>query len=105
MLRMGVIGYGYWGPNVVRNFHGLAHCKITAVCDQNPEALRRVSALYPSIEVTRDARDIVTSTAIDAVAVVTPVSTHYELARQCLENGKHVFIEKPLTATGAQAEA
>jgi len=60
--------------------------------------------LYPGIEVTRDVRDIVTSPAIDAVAVVTPVSTHYDLARQCLENGKHVFIEKPLTATAGQAE-
>jgi predicted dehydrogenase len=104
MLSMGIIGYGYWGPNVVRNFHGLANCTIAAVCDQNPAALQRVSALYPGLEVTRDAHDIITSTAIDAVAVVTPVSTHYELARMSLENGKHVFIEKPLTATIAQAE-
>ena len=104
MLRMGIIGYGYWGPNVVRNFHGLANCKIAAVCDQNPEALQRVSALYPGLAVTRHAHDIITSTAIDAVAVVTPVSTHYELARRSLENGKHVFIEKPFTATVAQAE-
>src|SRR5262249_24543547 len=105
MLSIGIIGYGYWGPNVVRNFHGLANCKIVSICDRSPEALQRVSALYPHIEVTRDARDIFASPAIDAVAVVTPVSTHYELARKCLENGKHVFIEKPLTATVAQAEA
>ena len=104
MLRIGIIGYGYWGPNVVRNFQGLANCKIVSVCDQSPEALQRVSALYPGVEVTREARDVFASKAIDAVAVVTPVSTHYELARQCLENGKHVFIEKPLTATVAQAE-
>ena len=105
MLNIGIIGYGYWGPNVVRNFHGLTNCNIVSICDQSPEALRRVAALYPHIEVTRDARDIFASPAIDAVAVVTPVSTHYELARKCLENGKHVFIEKPLTATVAQAEA
>ena len=104
MLRMGVIGYGYWGPNVVRNFHALPNCTVDAVCDQNPAALHRVAALYPGMAVTRDVREIVTSPTLDAVAVVTPVSTHYALARQCLEHGKHVFIEKPLTATVGQAE-
>lgn len=104
MLKLGVIGYGYWGPNVVRNFHGLANCQVLAVCDQNPQALQRVTALYPGIQSTNCVSDILTSQEIDAVAVVTPVSTHYKLARQCLEHGKHVFIEKPFTATVAQAE-
>lgn len=104
MLKVGVIGYGYWGPNVVRNFHGLPNCQLVAVCDKSPKALKQVSASYPSIECTNEARDIFASPDIDAVAVVTPVSTHYELARQCLENGKHVFVEKPFTATVAQAE-
>jgi predicted dehydrogenase len=104
VIRIGIIGYGYWGPNIVRSFHGLAHCKIIAVCDENPTAITRVMASYPGVEVTSDARDMITSTAIDAVAIVTPVATHYELARLCLESGKHVFIEKPFTATIAQAE-
>lgn len=104
MIRVGVIGYGYWGPNVVRNFHGLANCKLVAVCDKNPAAMAHALALYPGVEVTSNACDILTSKVIDAVAVVTPVATHYELARSCLANGKHVFVEKPFTATVAQAE-
>jgi predicted dehydrogenase len=104
MIKVGVIGYGYWGPNVVRNFHGLANCKLMAVCDKSPSARTRVLGSYSGIEVTNDVRDILTSKVIDAVAIVTPVATHYELARLCLENGKHVFVEKPFTATAAQAE-
>lgn len=104
MLNVAVIGHGYWGPNVVRNFHALPNCKLVAVCDKNPKALKRVQASYPAVEVTSNLLDIFKSTDIDAVAVVTPVGTHYELARQCLENGKHVFVEKPFTATVAQAE-
>src|SRR5215813_113727 len=84
MVNIGVIGYGYWGPNIVRNFSGLTDCKIVAVCDKSPEALQYVLASYSGIECTHDARDIFMSKAIDAVAIVTPVSTHYELARQCL---------------------
>lgn len=104
MLRIGIIGYGYWGPNVVRNFHKLANCRIVSICDKSAAARQRVSTLYPGVTVTHDARDIFLSPAIDAVAIVTPVSTHYELARKCLENGKHVFVEKPFVATAAQAE-
>lgn len=101
---MGVIGYGYWGPNVVRNFHRLPDCELAAVCDTNPKAMTRLLDSYPEIDFTGDACDIITAKDIDAVAVVTPVSTHYELARQILKNGKHVFVEKPFTATVAQAE-
>lgn len=104
MLKVGIIGYGYWGPNIVRNFHGLADCKIVAVCDTSQAALKRVVGMYPGIQGTPDVQDILTSKEIDAVAIVTPVSTHYELARQCLKNGKHVFVEKPFTATVAQAD-
>jgi predicted dehydrogenase len=104
MIKIGVIGYGYWGPNVIRNFHGLAECQLIAVCDKSPSARTRVLRSYSGIEVTDDVRDILTSKVIDAVAIVTPVTTHYELARLCLENGKHVFVEKPFTATVAQAE-
>jgi predicted dehydrogenase len=104
VIRVGVIGYGYWGPNVVRNFHGLPNSKLIGVCDKSPTAIARVLDSYPGIEVTSNARDVFTSKVIDAVAIVTPVATHYELARLCLENGKHVFVEKPFTATVAQAE-
>lgn len=104
MVKLGVIGYGYWGPNIVRNFIAHQDCKVTAVCDKNPVALARVLTQHPNICLMTDADDIVTSPDIDAVAIVTPVSYHYELAKKALENGKHVFVEKPFTATSAQAD-
>jgi predicted dehydrogenase len=104
MIKLGVIGYGYWGPNIVRNFLGHQDCKVVAVCDKNSVALARVLARHPGVRVTTEVDDIVMSPEIDAVAIVTPVSYHYELAKKALENGKHVFVEKPFTATSAQAE-
>src|SRR4029453_3650965 len=104
MIGIGVIGYGYWGPNIVRNFRGLANCKLIAVCDQSHRALTRLLALFANIGGNSGSRDIFTSKDINTVAIVTPVPTHYELARQCLENDKHVFVEKPFTATVSQAE-
>src|ERR1700730_15791656 len=104
MIRVGVLGYGYWGPNVVRNFHGQERSKVVAVCDQNPTSQRRVHQAYPNVRVMGDSKDLLTASDIDVVAVVTPVWTHYELAKAALENGKHVFVEKPFTCTTAQAE-
>jgi predicted dehydrogenase len=104
MVKLGVIGYGYWGPNIVRNFSSHKDCTVTAVCDNNPGALARVLTQYPNIRLMTNADEIVRSSEIDAVAIVTPVSYHYELAKKALENGKHVFVEKPFTATSAQAE-
>lgn len=104
MIKLGVIGYGYWGPNIVRNFSGHQDCKVVAVCDKNSVALARVLGRHPGVRVTTEVDDIVMSSEIDAVAIVTPVSYHYELAKKALENGKHVFVEKPFTATSAQAE-
>ena len=104
MIKLGVIGYGYWGPNIVRNFLEHQDCKVMAVCDKNSVALARMLGRHPGVQVTTEVDDIVTSPQIDAVAIVTPVSYHYELAKKALENGKHVFVEKPFTATSAQAE-
>ena len=103
-LRVGVIGYGYWGPNIVRNLHGQKNAKAIMVCDKSPNALGRVHKTYPSIETASDPMDIICSPEVDAVAVITPVWTHYELAKMALENGKHVFIEKPFTSSSTQAE-
>lgn len=105
MLRLGVIGYGYWGPNVVRNFLGHQDCKIVTICDTSSAALARVLAAHPGIRVTTDPDAVLLATDIDAVAIITPVSYHYELAKKALENGKHVFVEKPFTTTSAEAEA
>jgi len=104
MIRVGVLGYGYWGPNIVRNFHGQERSRVVAVCDQNPSSQRRAHQAYPSVRVMGDSKDLLTATDIDVVAVVTPVWTHYDLAKAALENGKHVFVEKPFTCTTAQAE-
>jgi predicted dehydrogenase len=104
MVNLGVIGYGYWGPNIVRNFSLHQDCKVVAVCDNNPVALARVLIRHPDVRLTTDADNIVTSPDIDAVAIVTPVSYHFEWAKKALENGKHVFVEKPFTATSEQAE-
>jgi predicted dehydrogenase len=103
-VRFGVIGYGYWGPNIVRNLHGISGCQVVSVCDRNPAALKRAQRLYPALNLTSDAADILEAPDIDAVAIVTPVWTHFELAKAALENGKHVFVEKPFTSTSQQAE-
>ena len=103
-FSVGVIGYGYWGPNIVRNFCGLDNACVKSVCDKNPQSLKKVKALYPSVTVTENDADILTAKDIDIVAIITPVSAHHELAKQALLNGKHVFVEKPFTATVAQAE-
>src|SRR3990172_7294909 len=104
MIRIGVIGYGYWGPNVVRNLYGLEGCQVAAVCDHSPPALKRAKQTHPDIPVTPDFYELLTSPQIDAIAVVTPVWTHFDLAKAALENGKHVFVEKPFTSTSQQAE-
>ena len=104
LLRMGVIGYGYWGPQVTRNFHNLETSRVVALADKRAESQKRARHAHPDIKIVSDADEILNSTEIDAVAIVTPVWTHYELAKKALENGKHVFVEKPFTSTAAQAE-
>lgn len=104
MIRFGVIGYGYWGPNVVRNLSALEATQLAAVCDKSFAALQRVKQLYPGVRVTSDYSELLSSPDIDAIAVVTPVWTHFDLAKSALLNGKHVFVEKPFTSTSAQAE-
>ena len=104
MIRVGVIGYGYWGPNIVRNLHALDSTRVESVCDKSEAALSRVRKSYPAVKTCTDSSEILTSPAIDAVAVITPVWTHYELAKSALQNGKHVFVEKPFTSNAKQAE-
>jgi len=103
-VRVGVIGYGYWGPNIVRNLHGIANCQVVSVCDKSAAALKRAQRTYPGVQLTNDFAEVLRSPDIDAVAIVTPVWTHFELAKAALENGKHVFVEKPFTSTSQQAE-
>jgi predicted dehydrogenase len=104
VIRVGVIGYGYWGPNIARNFQGVDGCEVTVICDQSSQALQRAQRAHPGVQVTTDAAAVAGSPEVDAVAVITPVWTHFELAKMALENGKHVFVEKPFTSTATQAE-
>jgi predicted dehydrogenase len=103
MVNIGVIGYGYWGPNIVRNFYSVNESQVVAISDKNQAKLRQVNKTYPSIDCSMSPEEIVKSSKIDAVAIVTPVTSHFELAKLALQNGKHIFVEKPFTATAAQA--
>ena len=104
MLRFGVIGYGYWGPNIVRNLNGLDSASVVSICDKSTSSLERAKKAYPGVNVTTDSSELMTAPDIDAIAVITPVWTHFELAKSALMNGKHVFIEKPFTSNSQQAE-
>jgi predicted dehydrogenase len=102
-LNIAIIGYGYWAPNLVRNFTNAVNSKVTHVVDFRPERLSLVNKMYPSIETTNNVDEIINSTKVDAVVIATPVFTHFELAKKALLNGKHVLLEKPMTSTVAEA--
>ena len=103
-VKFGVVGYGYWGPNVVRNLDRLEETEVVAVCDKSAGARQKAEQAYPDVLVTDDPSELMTSPDIEAIAVVTPVWTHFELAKAALENGKHTFVEKPFTSNTAQGE-
>ena len=105
MITIGVIGYGYWGPNLVRNFSEAAGARVGFVTDLHPARLSQAAARYPAIKVSTDYRDLINDTSVDAVAVATPVSSHFELAMAALRAGKHVLVEKPMTSTSEQSLA
>ena len=104
MVNFGVVGYGYWGPNVVRNLDGMEGARVVAIADSSASARERAQKATHGVRLTADAREVITAPEIDAVAIITPVWTHFELAKAALENGKHVFVEKPFTSNAAQAE-
>jgi len=103
MFRVGVMGCGYWGPKLIRNFMKARGCQVAAVADVDRAKLEAVQSLYPTLVTTTSAQDLLGSRDIDAVIIATPIVTHYELAKEALSRGKHVLIEKPMTATVAQA--
>ncbi len=103
-MNIGIIGFGYWGPNLVRNFSATEGCRVTMVADLRPERLRTALGAYPSITITARAEDIIENTSIDAVVIATPVFTHFSLAKSAMQNGKHVLIEKPMAMSAIQAE-
>lgn len=105
VVRLGVIGCGYWGPNLIRNFQELPNAKIVGICDLRSERLKPLSRKFPWAKHTTNYRDLLKDPAIDALVVATPVSTHYEMARRALRAGKHVLVEKPLAQTTREAMA
>ena len=104
MIGIGVVGYGYWGPNLVRNFMQAEGARVTAVCDQAPKRRAQVESLYPAVKTYGDVKELIADPKVDAVVIATPVSTHFELAMAALEAGKHVLVEKPITNTVEQAK-
>ncbi len=103
MINVGVVGYGYWGPNLVRNFVASPDANVVTVCDRDAGRLQKVQALYPAINVTTSAEEMIADPNIDAVIVATPVDAHFPIAMAALKAGKHVFVEKPITSTADQA--
>ncbi|MDX1607684.1 MAG: Gfo/Idh/MocA family oxidoreductase [Candidatus Spechtbacterales bacterium] len=102
-FNVAVIGSGYWGPNLIRNFYQLPKVELSYICDLSNERLSHMASLYPDIAQTKDYKDILQDTNVDAVCIATPVSTHFKLAWEALEADKHVLLEKPMTATGEEA--
>ncbi len=104
MHNVAVIGCGYWGPNLVRNFRGLSDVTMSVICDKSRERLGHVGKLYPEVETTVDVKRVFDDPLIDMVAIATPVFTHFALASECLKKGKHVFVEKPLASSAAECK-
>jgi predicted dehydrogenase len=103
MVGIGLVGYGYWGPNLGRNFSATPGCRVVAICDQNPTRLAFAGRQFPACSTTTRYEDLLAHRDIDAIAIATPAVTHFELARQALLSGKDVLVEKPMTTTSADA--
>lgn len=103
MIRIGLVGLGHWGPNVVKSFELTRRARVAWVCDLSEKALARVAGLQPEARTTRDLGELLADASLDAVAIATPVPTHFAIAKRALEAGKHVLLEKPLTATSEEA--
>ena len=104
MIKMGVIGCGYWGPNLIRNFQNNAEVEVMAIADLDQKRLAKVGALYPQVKRTTDAQSLINDPALDAVVVATPVSSHFPLGMATLEAGKHLFLEKPMAASSEECK-
>ncbi len=103
MIGIGVIGYGYWGPNLARNFAEAPGSKLVGICDLSEDQLKRAGARYPGIKTTSDPRELINDPNVHALAIATPVSTHFELALQAIKADKHIFVEKPMSSHSEQA--
>jgi predicted dehydrogenase len=103
-MNIGIIGFGYWGPNLVRNFNNQPNCTIKAIADANPNRLAQINKQYPNVKALQNADDLLNDTEIDAVIIATPVFSHFPLAQKALQNGKHVLLEKPMASSVKECE-
>ena len=103
-IAVGVVGCGYWGPNLVRNFKGLSNCHMRAICDVSEGRLKHMRSMYPDVEAVTDFEHLLNGVGLDAVVVATPVKYHYSLAKESLLAGKHTLIEKPMASSSAECE-
>jgi predicted dehydrogenase len=101
-VNVGIVGCGYWGPNLVRNFRSLSGCKVKLACDADPKRAKYIKQLYPEITTTTDFETLVDDAEINAICIATPVWSHFQLAKMSLEAGKHTFVEKPMASSAAQ---
>jgi predicted dehydrogenase len=104
-ITVGLVGYGYWGPNLLRNYMELQSAEVKWVCDRDPEKLAKARSRYPSVQTTQDLDVLLGDPEVDAVLIATPISTHFPLAEKALMAGKHVFVEKPLASSIREAQA
>jgi len=103
MIKVGVVGCGYWGPNLVRNFVQISESEVKYGCDLDEEKLKRIKSLYPDVQVTKNYKELLDDSEVDAIAIATTVHTHFELAKEAIEAGKHIFVEKPLAQNSSEA--
>jgi predicted dehydrogenase len=103
-VTVGLIGYGYWGPNLLRNYMESASATAKWVCDMNPDQLAKAAARYPSVQTTARAEDVFEDPEVDAVLIATPISTHHALVMKAIQAGKHVFVEKPMATSVAECD-
>lgn len=104
MLNVGVVGYGYWGPNVARNFANIENARLYSICDKDANCLKRAKKEWKNVKLFTNYREMISSNNIEVVAIATPMSSHYEIAKESIKNKKHIFIEKPFTSNSYEAE-
>lgn len=104
IIKVGVVGCGYWGPNLIRNLRQSLDCQLKVICDASEQRLKHMRKLRADVPTTTRFEDVVNDREIDAVVIATPVRFHYDMAKACLKAGKHAFIEKPMARTTTEAE-
>ena len=102
--KVGVVGCGYWGPNLIRNLQQSADCQLKVICDTSEQRLRHMRRLHPEVATTNNFEELLNDAELDALVIATPVRLHFEMAKACLESGKHAFVEKPMARTEAEGE-